>query len=66
MSSSALATCRTNDNDPGEEFIVVEFNAIVDNNTFDPNDAGDVRDNTVVARMNPPGFGAFETFPSRR
>ena len=53
-----------NDNDPGEEFIVVEFNAIVDNNTFDPNDAGDVRDNTVVARMNPPGFGAFETSPS--
>jgi fimbrial isopeptide formation D2 family protein/uncharacterized repeat protein (TIGR01451 family) len=53
-----------NDNDPGEEFIVVEFNAIVDNDTFDPNDAGDVRSNTVVARMNPPGFGAFETAPS--
>jgi fimbrial isopeptide formation D2 family protein len=53
-----------NDNDAGEEFIVVEFNAIVDNDTFDPNDAGDVRSNTVVARMNPPGFGAFETAPS--
>ncbi|MGB9753387.1 SdrD B-like domain-containing protein [Roseiflexus castenholzii] len=53
-----------NDNDAGEEFIVVEFNAIVDNDTTDPNDAGDVRNNTVVARMNPPGFGAFETAPS--
>jgi fimbrial isopeptide formation D2 family protein/uncharacterized repeat protein (TIGR01451 family) len=53
-----------NDNDAGEEFIVVEFNAIVDNDPFDPNDAGDTRDNTVVARMNPPGFGAFETAPS--
>jgi fimbrial isopeptide formation D2 family protein/uncharacterized repeat protein (TIGR01451 family) len=53
-----------NDNDAGEEFIVVEFNAIVDNDKFDPNDAGDVRSNTVVARMNPPGFGAFETAPS--
>jgi fimbrial isopeptide formation D2 family protein/uncharacterized repeat protein (TIGR01451 family) len=50
-----------NDNDAGEEFIVVEFNAIVDNDTVDPNDAGDVRSNTVVARMSPPGFGAFET-----
>ncbi|MDW8148897.1 MAG: isopeptide-forming domain-containing fimbrial protein [Roseiflexaceae bacterium] len=53
-----------NDNDTGDEFIVVEFNAIVDNNTVDPNDAGDVRSNTVVARMSPPGFGAFETAPS--
>jgi fimbrial isopeptide formation D2 family protein/uncharacterized repeat protein (TIGR01451 family) len=53
-----------NDNDAGEEFIVVEFNAIVDNDTVDPNDAGDVRSNTIVARMNPPGFGAFETAPS--
>ncbi|MFQ3633677.1 MAG: hypothetical protein SNJ65_19010, partial [Roseiflexus sp.] len=53
-----------NDNDAGDEFIVVEFNAIVDNNTVDPNDAGDTRSNTVVARMNPPDFGAFETAPS--
>ncbi len=53
-----------NDNDANDEFIVVEFNAIVDNDTFDPNNAGDARSNTVVARMNPPGFGVFETDPS--
>lgn len=34
------------DNDIGNEFVVVEFNALVDNNLTDTNDRGDVRGNT--------------------
>ena len=44
------------DNDANAEYVVIEFNAIADNEaSADPNDAGDVRANSAITRHDPPG-----------
>jgi fimbrial isopeptide formation D2 family protein/uncharacterized repeat protein (TIGR01451 family) len=39
------------DNDTNTEFVVVEFNALVDNTTTGSNDAGDLRNNDFTVRL---------------
>ena len=47
------------DNDPDDEFVVVEFNALVDNNaTANSNDYGYVLSNTFVPQVNETSVGA--------
>jgi len=48
----SLGTLTNPDNDTDAEFVVVEFNALVDNSVAGGNDAGDNRDNTFSARVN--------------
>ena len=39
------------DSDPDNEYVVLEFNALVDNTAAGSNDAGDDRDNTALVRI---------------
>jgi uncharacterized repeat protein (TIGR01451 family)/fimbrial isopeptide formation D2 family protein len=47
-----LGTLTNADSDADAEFVVVEFNALVDNSAAGSNDAGDNRDNTVAVFLN--------------
>ncbi len=51
----SLGNLTNSDSDADDEFVVVEFNALVDNRTasgFDGNDAGETRPNTFTVRVN--------------
>ncbi len=48
----SLGGLDNNDTDLDEEFVVIEFNALVDNSVVGSNDAGDTRANTFTVRIN--------------
>jgi len=50
--SFLLGTLSNLDNDADQEFVVIEFNALVDNTIGGSNDAGDNRNNTFRVRIN--------------
>jgi len=53
-----LGTLFNNDSDADGEYVVVEFNALVDNNSTNPNDAGDLRSNFFRVYINGVQIGA--------
>jgi fimbrial isopeptide formation D2 family protein/uncharacterized repeat protein (TIGR01451 family) len=54
----SLGDLDNNDTDLDEEFVVVEFNALVDNSVAGSNDANDTRNNTFTVRINGSAVGS--------
>jgi LPXTG-site transpeptidase (sortase) family protein len=56
-----LGTLTNNDSDSDGEYVIIEFNALVNNTAAGSNDAGDARDNTFSVFINGTQNGASST-----